>query len=80
MMEVLSHLFKQMRYINSGNSGGINTNGNLIGINTSDSIKNRFIWWIWFWRFPQIWLEKIINDLKEYGEVRGNILEFILLI
>ena len=57
--------------INSGNSGGalINTNGNLIGINTAIQSKTGSFSGYGF-AIPSNMAEKIINDLKEYGEVR----------
>ena len=57
--------------INSGNSGGalINTNGNLIGINTAIQSKTGSFSGYGF-AIPSNMVEKIINDLKIYGEVR----------
>ena len=57
--------------INSGNSGGalINTNGNLIGINTAIQSKTGSFSGYGF-AIPSNMAEKIINDLKIYGEVR----------
>ena len=57
--------------INSGNSGGalINTNGNLIGINTAIQSKTGSFSGYGF-AIPSNMAEKIINDLKTYGEVR----------
>ena len=57
--------------INSGNSGGalINTNGNLIGINTAIQSKTGSFSGYGF-AIPSNMAEKIINDLKVYGEVR----------
>ena len=57
--------------INSGNSGGalINTNGNLIGINTAIQSKTGSFSGYGF-AIPSNMAEKIINDLKLYGEVR----------
>ena len=57
--------------INSGNSGGalINTNGNLIGINTAIQSKTGSFSGYGF-AIPSNMVEKIINDLKLYGEVR----------
>ena len=58
--------------INSGNSGGalINTNGNLIGINTAIQSKTGSFSGYGF-AIPSNMAEKIINDLKIYGEVRS---------
>ena len=57
--------------INSGNSGGalINTNGNLIGINTAIQSKTGSFSGYGF-AIPSNMVEKIITDLKIYGEVR----------
>ena len=57
--------------INSGNSGGalVNTNGNLIGINTAIQSKTGSFSGYGF-AIPSNMAEKIINDLKLYGEVR----------
>jgi Do/DeqQ family serine protease len=57
--------------INSGNSGGalVNTNGNLIGINTAIQSKTGSFTGYGF-AIPSNMAEKIINDLKLYGEVR----------
>ena len=57
--------------INSGNSGGalVNTNGNLIGINTAIQSKTGSFSGYGF-AIPSNMAEKIINDLKIYGEVR----------
>ena len=57
--------------INSGNSGGalINTKGNLIGINTAIQSKTGSFSGYGF-AIPSNMAEKIINDLKIYGEVR----------
>jgi Do/DeqQ family serine protease len=57
--------------INSGNSGGalVNTNGNLIGINTAIQSKTGSFSGYGF-AIPSNMVEKIINDLKLYGEVR----------
>ena len=57
--------------INSGNSGGalINTSGNLIGINTAIQSKTGSFTGYGF-AIPSNMAEKIINDLKVYGEVR----------
>ena len=57
--------------INSGNSGGalINTRGNLIGINTAIQSKTGSFSGYGF-AIPSNMAEKIVNDLKIYGEVR----------
>jgi len=57
--------------INSGNSGGalINTNGKLIGINTAIQ-SNTGSFSGYGFAIPSNMVEKIMNDLKEYGEVR----------
>tara|TARA_B100000900_G_scaffold238827_1_gene202932 strand:- start:217 stop:1308 length:1092 start_codon:yes stop_codon:yes gene_type:complete len=57
--------------INSGNSGGalVNINGNLIGINTAIQSKTGSFSGYGF-AIPSNMAEKIINDLKVYGEVR----------
>ena len=57
--------------INSGNSGGalVNTNGNLIGINTAIQSKTGSFSGYGF-AIPSNMAEKIINDLKLFGEVR----------
>ena len=57
--------------INSGNSGGalVNTYGNLIGINTAIQSKTGSFSGYGF-AIPSNMAEKIINDLKIYGEVR----------
>ena len=57
--------------INSGNSGGalVNTSGNLIGINTAIQSKTGSFSGYGF-AIPSNMAEKIINDLKAYGEVR----------
>ena len=57
--------------INSGNSGGalVNTNGDLIGINTAIQSKTGSFSGYGF-AIPSNMAEKIINDLKVYGEVR----------
>ncbi len=57
--------------INSGNSGGalVNTNGNLIGINTAIQSKTGSFTGYGF-AIPSNMVEKIVNDLKTYGEVR----------
>ena len=57
--------------INSGNSGGalVNTSGNLIGINTAIQSKTGSFSGYGF-AIPSNMAEKIINDLKVYGEVR----------
>ena len=57
--------------INSGNSGGalVNINGNLIGINTAIQSKTGSFSGYGF-AIPSNMAEKIINDLKLYGEVR----------
>lgn len=57
--------------INSGNSGGalVNTSGNLIGINTAiQSTTGAFSGY--GFAIPSNMAEKIINDLRIYGEVR----------
>jgi len=57
--------------INAGNSGGalINTNGGLIGINTAIQSKTGSFSGYGF-AIPSNMVQKIINDLKTYGEVR----------
>ena len=57
--------------INSGNSGGalVNTYGNLIGINTAIQSKTGSFSGYGF-AIPSNMVEKIITDLKIYGEVR----------
>ena len=57
--------------INSGNSGGalVNIDGNLIGINTAIQSKTGSFSGYGF-AIPSNMVEKIINDLKLYGEVR----------
>ena len=57
--------------INSGNSGGalVNTNGNLIGINTAIQSKTGSFTGYGF-AIPSNMAKKIINDLKTYGEVK----------
>tara|TARA_B100000614_G_scaffold262683_1_gene297651 strand:- start:5025 stop:6119 length:1095 start_codon:yes stop_codon:yes gene_type:complete len=57
--------------INSGNSGGalINTTGKLIGINTAIQSKTGSFSGYGF-AIPSNMVEKIINDLKIYGEVK----------
>ena len=57
--------------INSGNSGGalVNTNGKLIGINTAIQ-SNTGSFSGYGFAIPSNMVKKIINDLKEYGEVR----------
>ena len=57
--------------INSGNSGGalVNTIGNLIGINTAIQSKTGSFSGYGF-AIPSNMAEKIVNDLKKYGEVR----------
>ena len=57
--------------INSGNSGGalVNIEGNLIGINTAIQSKTGSFSGYGF-AIPSNMAEKIINDLKVYGEVR----------
>ena len=57
--------------INSGNSGGalVNINGDLIGINTAIQSKTGSFSGYGF-AIPSNMAEKIINDLKVYGEVR----------
>ena len=57
--------------INSGNSGGalVNTNGKLIGINTAIQ-SNTGSFSGYGFAIPSNMAKKIINDLKEYGEVR----------
>ena len=57
--------------INSGNSGGalVNTKGNLIGINTAIQSKTGSFSGYGF-AIPSNMAEKIVNDLKKYGEVR----------
>jgi Do/DeqQ family serine protease len=57
--------------INTGNSGGalVNTYGNLIGINTAIQSKTGSFIGYGF-AIPSNMAEKIINDLKKYGEVR----------
>lgn len=57
--------------INSGNSGGalINTDGKLIGINTAIQ-SNTGSFSGYGFAIPSNMAEKIITDLKEYGEVR----------
>ena len=57
--------------INSGNSGGalVNTKGKLIGINTAIQSKTGSFSGYGF-AIPSNMAEKIINDLKSYGEVR----------
>ncbi len=57
--------------INSGNSGGalVNTSGNLIGINTAIQSKTGSFSGYGF-AIPSNMAEKIITDLKRYGEVR----------
>ena len=57
--------------INSGNSGGalVNTRGNLIGINTAiQSTTGSFSGY--GFAIPSNMVEKIVNDLKNFGEVR----------
>ena len=57
--------------INSGNSGGalVNTNGDLIGINTAIQSKTGAFSGYGF-AIPSNMANKIVNDLKKYGEVR----------
>ena len=57
--------------INSGNSGGalVNTNGKLVGINTAIQSKTGSFSGYGF-AIPSNMVQKIINDLKEYGEVK----------
>ncbi len=57
--------------INSGNSGGalVNTNGNLIGINTAIQSKTGSFSGYGF-AIPSNMAKKIMNDLKIFGEVR----------
>ena len=57
--------------INSGNSGGalINIRGNLIGINTAIQSKTGSFSGYGF-AIPSNMAEKIVTDLKKYGEVR----------
>lgn len=57
--------------INSGNSGGalVNTSGKLIGINTAIQSKTGSFTGYGF-AIPSNMAEKIINDLKNYGEVQ----------
>ena len=57
--------------INSGNSGGalVNIDGNLIGINTAIQSKTGSFSGYGF-AIPSNMVEKIITDLKLYGEVR----------
>ena len=57
--------------INSGNSGGalVNTNGDLIGINTAIQSKTGAFSGYGF-AIPSNMTNKIVNDLKKYGEVR----------
>jgi len=57
--------------INSGNSGGplVNTNGNIIGINTAIQSKTGSFSGYGF-AIPSNMVKKIIHDLKEFGEVR----------
>jgi len=57
--------------INSGNSGGalVNTSGKLIGINTAIQSKTGSFAGYGF-AIPSNMAEKIINDLKNYGEVQ----------
>ena len=57
--------------INSGNSGGalVNIDGDLIGINTAIQSKTGSFSGYGF-AIPSNMVEKIINDLKVYGEVR----------
>ena len=57
--------------INSGNSGGalVNTSGKLIGINTAIQSKTGSFTGYGF-TIPSNMAEKIINDLKNYGEVQ----------
>ena len=57
--------------INSGNSGGalVNTSGKLIGINTAIQSKTGSFTGYGF-AIPSNMAERIINDLKNYGEVQ----------
>ena len=57
--------------INSGNSGGalVNTNGELIGINTAIQSKTGSFTGYGF-AIPSNMVKKIIDDLKKYGEVK----------
>jgi len=57
--------------INSGNSGGalVNTSGKLVGINTAIQSKTGSFSGYGF-AIPSNMVQKIINDLKEYGEVK----------
>lgn len=57
--------------INSGNSGGalVNTSGNLIGINTAIQSRTGSFSGYGF-AIPSNMVEKIVNDLKNFGEVR----------
>ena len=57
--------------INSGNSGGalVNTNGKLVGINTAIQSKTGSFSGYGF-AIPSNMVQKIINDLKEFGEVK----------
>tara|TARA_B100000427_G_C15463960_1_gene575372 strand:- start:208 stop:1299 length:1092 start_codon:yes stop_codon:yes gene_type:complete len=57
--------------INSGNSGGalVNTDGKLIGINTAIQSKTGSFSGYGF-AIPSNMAQKVISDLKQYGEVR----------
>ena len=61
--------------INAGNSGGalVNTSGELIGINTAISSRTGSFSGYAF-SIPVNLAKKILNDLKEYGEVQRGIL------
>jgi Do/DeqQ family serine protease len=57
--------------VNPGNSGGalINTNGQLVGINTA--IASRTGSYVGYsFAIPASIVEQVVNDLKKYGEVR----------
>ncbi len=61
--------------VNPGNSGGalVNTNGDLVGINTAIITKSGGYEGYSF-AVPSNLVKKVINDLKEYGEVQRGFL------
>ena len=60
-----------MQTINAGNSGGalVNTDGQLIGINTAIQ-SNTGSFTGYGFAIPSNMAQKIVSDLKKYGEVK----------
>ena len=75
LVKILQSFIQTDAAVNPGNSGGalVNTNGDLIGINTA--ISSRTGSYIGYsFAVPSNIARKIVNDIMEYGNVQNGIL------